>query len=84
MTVDSRRKQSFLRAYLLKEIYDFHFLHSGFTKGISAHLKDEEIKLALLYLAEKNFIELINLDNPVFAEAKITSYGIDEVESQMQ
>lgn len=84
MTTDLWRERASLRISLLKEIYDFHFLNSGFPKSIVVEMKDNEKKLALMYLEGKGFIELLHLDNPAFMEAKITSYGIDEVESQMQ
>lgn len=83
MTTDSWRERAQIRMAILKELYDYNFENGGKAKNISSETSDNEKRAALIYLADKNFVELIRFEHRTFPEARITAYGIDEVDSQM-
>lgn len=69
-----------LRKRILEELYTYYFDNNGSDKFIAADIEDNETNLAYIYLEQKGFIELKNMNQPLAATAKITAYGIDEVE----
>lgn len=83
MTTDSWRERAQIRMAILKELYDYNFENGGKAKNISKEILDNEKRAAFIYLADKNLVELIRFEDRNFPEARITAYGIDEVESQM-
>ena len=83
MTTDLWRERSAIRIAVLKELYDYNFANGGKAKDIKSEVSDNEKRATLIYLADKNLVELIDFDHPAFPEARITAYGIDEIESQM-
>lgn len=83
MTVETWRERGAIRKAVLKELYDYNFANGGKAKDIKSEVSNNEKRTALIYLADKNLVELINFDHPAFPEARITAYGIDEIESQM-
>lgn len=74
------RKRKDLRYRLLKDLYDHHFSNAGKAKPIANEIKDNEIKLAYFYMADKGYLRLEKIDHPVFGETTITSKGIDYIE----
>lgn len=83
MTTDLWRERSSIRKAVLKELYDYNFQNAGKPKDVKLEVSDGEKKTALLYLSDKNLVELINFDHPAFPEARITADGIDEIENEM-
>lgn len=79
MTAEDRKR---LRVKLLQELYDHHFNSNGLGKQLDKHgvEKDHELNLAYQYLEEKNLISIKYFGGSIFYY-KITSYGIDSIES---
>jgi hypothetical protein len=69
-----------LRKSVLNELYDYHFQNNGSFKNVAQEISSHETNLAYEYLAGKNFI-IFNKGNKVITNAKITSQGIDIIES---
>lgn len=78
--MDKITERKELREKILQGLYDYHFENKGKMKQVSNENKDDETKLAYLYLAEKGLVELENFEHPAFAGAKINAFGIDEIE----
>ena len=72
-----------LRMKLLQELYDYHFTNNGQGKPINKHEVEKEIELNLAYqyLEEKNLISIKHFGGSKF-DYKISSYGIDSIESK--
>lgn len=74
-----------LRKQLLHDVYDYYFANEGRAMPVGKALYDNaECRLALLYLSDKQFIEVDEPGGPgtgIFTSARIRSAGIDEVES---
>lgn len=84
MTVEEKRT---LRSTKLKELYDWNELNGGREAMIKytdlhSNEKDKEEHLAYEYLADKGLINYTIMGRNLY-QAKITSYGIDEVENAM-
>jgi hypothetical protein len=85
--MDAEGRQA-LREELLQDLYESNFEGSGNFQMIKYNnLREdrEEIErhLAYEYLEEKNLIYYKKRANQLF-DAKITSYGIDEIERRMK
>lgn len=72
-----------LRMKLLQELYDYHFANNGSGNRMDRHIveKEPEFNLAYQYLEERNLISIKSYGGSFF-DYKITSYGIDLVESR--
>lgn len=77
LTIEERQD---LRKEILKDLYDYHFENNGRKKDAAQEASSHETNLAYEYLSGKGYIEYNVRNNGLFADAKVTSYGIDIVE----
>ncbi|WP_144700179.1 hypothetical protein [Fictibacillus phosphorivorans] len=69
-----------LRKSVLNELYDYHFENNGAYKDVAQEISSHETNLAYEYLSGKGYI-IFKAANKTIANAKITSQGIDIIES---
>jgi hypothetical protein len=72
-----------LRQELLQQLYDYHFLNQGADCKIDKERTDIEELLAYQYLNDKGLIAFKQLNHDEI-DAKITSWGIDNVENNLE